>query len=255
MEGALHIFAEQKLMASMFFLHFLEKSKMVLAVKSKSDLMKFHVEGDEVDSDLITHHPFLKMIRRHLKKAGPTGTINGACLQPRATMKQIMHEISTLRTDVKERPSFLTANVILFFLGGVCEQNTLNLYLCNDGITRFWKNGDGQRFSVIRKDPPTMIVTLKIEVAVMELLWLGSTIISFHQRKAKLPCCTLHHHTSCNCVRLVVILIVVFPPATRRRGAAAQLEGTGVSAPSDNRESGAGGIPWSDLNVFGGGQR
>lgn len=166
-----------------------------------------------------------------------------------------MHEISTLRTDVKERPSFLTANVILFFLGGVCEQNTLNLYLCNDGITRFWKNGDGQRFSVIRKDPPTMIVTLKIEVAVMELLWLGSTIISFHQRKAKLPCCTLHHHTSCNCVRLVVILIVVFPPATRRRGAAAQLEGTGVSAPSDNRESGAGGIPWSDLNVFGGGQR
>lgn len=36
--------------------------------------MKFHVEGDEVDSDLITHHPFLKMIRRHLKKAGPTGS-------------------------------------------------------------------------------------------------------------------------------------------------------------------------------------
>lgn len=120
MEGALHIFAEQKLMASMFFFGiFLEKSKMVLAVKSKSDLMKFHVEGDEVDSDLITHHPVLKMIRRHLKKAGPTGTINGACLQPRATMKQIMHEISTLRTDVKERPSFLTANVIFFFFG-VC---------------------------------------------------------------------------------------------------------------------------------------
>ena len=38
-------------------------------------------------------------------------------------MKQIMDQISTLRTDVKERPSFLTANV--FFFGGGGEKNAL----------------------------------------------------------------------------------------------------------------------------------
>ena len=39
----------------------------------------------------------------------------------------------------------------------------------------------------------TMVITLKIEVAAMELVCLGSTIISFHQRKAPFRC-TLHDH-------------------------------------------------------------
>ena len=47
-----------------------------------------------------------------------------------------------------------------------------------------------------RNDPEvltTMIIALKIEVAVMELVCLGSTIISFHQRKAPFRC-THHDH-------------------------------------------------------------
>ena len=67
-------------------------------------------------------------------------------------MKQIMDQISTLRTDVKERPSFLTANGIFFFGGwvGVCEKK-MHLYSCNDGITRFLKNGE--RWTDIFNEP------------------------------------------------------------------------------------------------------
>lgn len=127
--------------------------------------MKFHVEGDEVDSDLITHHPFLKMIRRHLKKAGSTGTINGACLQPRATMKQIMHEISTLRTDVKERPSFLTANVIFFFGGGVSKIHLT--YTCAMmGSPDFWRMVMDRDFQWSEKTLPPWLSRWKLR-----LLW------------------------------------------------------------------------------------
>ena len=103
---------------------------------------------------------------------------------------------------------------------------------------------------MIRKDPPTMVVTLKIEVAVMELLWLGSTITSFHQRKAKLPCCALHHHTSCNCVRLVVIHCQSFHLVPGEEEPQLNLKELEFQLPATIERTGAGGIPWSDLNVF-----